>query len=46
VDTRLEEGEVGILDRDELEGEAGSPASGRYGLSWVFMGLMQTDGDG
>jgi hypothetical protein len=42
VDTKLEEGEVGILDRGELEEEAGSPTPGRYGLSWVFMGLMQT----
>jgi hypothetical protein len=42
VDTRLEEGEVGILDRGELEEEAGSPTSGRCGLWWVFMGLMHT----
>lgn len=39
---KLEEAEVGILDRGELEEEAGSPTSGRYGLWWVFMGVMQT----
>jgi hypothetical protein len=47
VDTRLEEGEVGILDRgvskeEEEEEEAGSLDSGRYGLCWVSMGVMQT----
>jgi len=42
VDVRLEEGEVGILDRGELEEEAGSPTSGRYGLWGVFMGVMRT----
>lgn len=38
----LEKAELGILDRGELEEEAGSPTSGRYGLWWVFMGVMQT----
>ena len=42
VDTRLEEAEVGILDRGDLGEEAGSPTSGRYGLWWVFMDVMQT----
>ena len=39
MDTGLEEGEVGILDRGELveEPEVNSPASGRYGLWRVFM---------
>jgi hypothetical protein len=39
---RLEEVEVGIIDGGELEEEASSPTSGRYGLRWVFMGVMQT----
>jgi hypothetical protein len=39
---RLEEAEVGIPDRGDLGEEAGSPTSGRYGLWWVFMDVMQT----
>jgi len=38
VDTKLEEGEGSALCRGELEEEAGSPKSGRYGLSWVLIG--------
>ena len=40
MDTRVKEGEGGVLDRGELEEEAGSPKSGRYGLWGVFMTAM------